>query len=286
MKMQTKLAIAIAATLSSSLAFAVGTPMKITVASPTFGTGGDLDSTTGVFTEFGFTQFAATSLYEINGLGQFTGVIRDTNKASVLTPLGISAPGYSNTTISNLAPLTPPFSVLLADTEGFSTTWGLVAEYDLNGSIATDGTNFTGAPSFTSGSYNIFFDDYSNGLGADSLAIGLTLTSSNLQIANLDLLFDVTFATPGFLSIDQGSGFVDASTLVGFNPAKIKMILDTNVNPPIPNPATLLATSGNYKYRSTTLDGSISPSIPEPGSIALLGIGLFGLAASRIKKSA
>lgn len=302
MNTQIKIAAAIAALLSSGVAGAAGLPMQINVgvvnggvslgnitpAGVAFGAGGAPadplnDTITGTFTEFGFNQFQATSIYTPIGGGLAT--IRDTNVTSVLAGFGIAATPYGNTTIGNLSPLTPPHNVAFVDTEGFSGSWGLVGEYDINGTIGFDGTNFNSLPSFTTGSYNVWFDDYSNGFGRDLQVLGLTLTGSSIVPADANLFFDVTFALPGFLLINQGAGFIDASTLVGLNPAQLTMTLDTNINPAIPPSfAGLLATNTDAsRYRRTNLDGTISPSIPEPSMVALLGVGLLGFAASRRK---
>lgn len=281
MKTQTKIAVALAALMSTGIASA---DMKINVGGASFGAGGDADTTTGSFTELGFNQFKATSLYETVG-GAYTGNIIDTNinLADYGIPTGgLTAPSYGQTTIGQLSPLTPPAGVIV-DAEGFNTTWGLVAEYYLTGNIGVNGTGdaFTTGPSFSGGFYNVYFDDYSNGLGKDFQVLGLTLTGSNLQIANLDLNFVSNFAKPGFFLVNG----VDAASQIGQ-----QFTLDTNVNPPIPVIGSLVGvtnskTGGTYGARQTTLDGTISP-IPEPASIALIGMGLIGFAVARRNKAA
>lgn len=294
MKTQTKIAAALVTMLSSGIAGAAGFPMYINLGSnaydlPAVPFGGDPDFTTATFTEFGFNQFLATSLYEKDGSGNLTGNIIDTNKnlGSYGIPTGgLVLPTLAQMSIGNLSPLTPPNNPT-GPIEGFGLTWTLRAEYYLTGSLGGSG------PSFTNGTYDIFFDDLSDGFNPGALGsndrrvLGLTLTSSLLQVANLDLNFNITFAETGFLFLDTGYGFVDAATSTALNP--LKMVLDTNVNPPLPDiPSLVNVTKDGVTYgaRQTTLDGSISGKAPEPESLALIGIGLLGLAATRKRKPA
>lgn len=240
-----------------------GNPGNLGIFSP------DVDTITGTFTEFGFNQFLATSLYEKSGPGgSFTGVIRDTNSNAFLTGStpSITPPIFAQVTLGDLAPLTPP-QIPLSATEGFGTTWGLTADYDLYGNIPTDGTNFTGLPSFDSGTYDVWFDDYSNNTGAndgtnrDIKVLSLTLISSLILPGDVILTFKIAAAQAGFLFLDG----VDAANQIGS-----LFRLDTNIDTPIPSPGDLVEVLGAdnkyYGYRQTRLDGSVAPGVPEPAS--------------------
>lgn len=254
----------------------------------------DADTTTGIFTEFGFSQMLATSVYDLNeaseGPNPVFGSFYDTNITSELTAAGVPASGTAmdgstpvNLTmpldpaqidLDALSPLVPPLG---SDNEGFLQTWELVTEYHFDGTLSASG------PVYTGGTFDVFFVDHT-ALANNRRVLGGTLTGSQLQAANLNLFFDITFAEDNFLWIENSNGiFVDANdgTISG-NYAK--MVLDTNVNPPIPTASQLLQI-GTNAIRQTTLDGSVTARIPEPGTLALLGLGLLGFGVARRKQA-
>ncbi|WP_136679362.1 PEP-CTERM sorting domain-containing protein [Neptunomonas sp. XY-337] len=253
----------------------------------------DANTQTGSFSEFGFSQMLATSIYDFSD-GSLLGDFYDTNIASELNAAGVPTSGTAidgvtpvNLAMPNcpagqcdidaLSPLVPP---LASDNEGFLQSWDLQVEYHFDGTLTPAG------PVYTGGYVNVYFNDLVLGDGDSSgLAFSADLTGSNIQAANLDLFFDITFAADDFLNIWNGSAWVDAADAVasGNNPT---LTLDTNVNPPIPGADELLLVDGNL-IRQSTLDGSITGKVPAPGSIALFGLGLLGLGlAGRRKKAA
>jgi len=257
----------------------------------------DANTTTGEFTEFGFSQFLATSAYDVDAAGNLTGNVVDSNITSDLMAFGIPASGASLDGSSNvdlvmpncalgqcdidaLSPLTPP---LTGDAEGFLQTWDLQVEYHLVADITS------GVAQYSGGYIEFFFNDF-NDDSNDRSILRADLTGSNTQAVNLDLFFDVTFAEAGFLFVDDGSGnFVDAGLLAASGEF-VNFALDTNVNPPIPTTDELLLVTGadgvTRAIRQTTLDGSITATVvPEPSAIALLGLSLIGFGvASRRRK--
>ena len=252
----------------------------------------DANTQTGIFNEFGFGQILATSVYDLSD-DAVTGSFYDTNISSELANLGIPRSGLAMDLVTNVSlalptpgqldldslnPLAPPLS---SDNEGYLNSWELKIAYRFNGTLGL------GGPSYTSGIFEIWFDDL-NDNSNDRMVLGGNLMGSLLQAGNLNLFFDITFAEDNFLFIEQSGNFIDASDLTSTVNAN-EFVLDTNVNPPIPTSSQLLQfvdNSGNrVAVRQTTLDGSITSQIPEPGTIALLGIGLFGAGMARRRRS-
>lgn len=237
---------------------------------------GDANTTTGLFDEFGFNQLLATSIYDFED-GSLFGSFYDTNIVSELNDAGIPGSGLvlpscpAQCDLNSLNPLIPPI-LSNQDGEGFLATWQLLVEYHFDGTLTATGPDYTG------GYFNIIFDDRT-ALNNDRVVVTGTLTGSTIDAANLNLFFDITFAETGFLWIDNGSGnFFDASAgILDGNYAQ--MVIDTNVNPPIPTPDQMTIV-GTNAIRQTTLDGSVTARIPEPASLTMLGLGLLGLVAA------
>jgi hypothetical protein len=261
----------------------------------TYGTG-DADAQTGSFSEFGFNQLLGTSIYDFSN-GSIFGDFYDTNIVSELNAAGVTDgvsglaldglanvtlnhPDSGQTNLDTLSPLAPSLDTV--DGEGFMTTWGLDTQFHMEGTLTA------GGPSYTGGFFNVYFRD-ANDAGNDFLGFSGEIVGSSLQAANLDISINLTYAAQGFLYSGQSENgsFKDVYDIIDAD-GGYAMVIDTNVNPPVPTLDSLLLVTGDQQQvsavRQSTLDGSVN-AVSEPSAIALLGFGLLAFGASRRRKA-
>lgn len=200
---------------------------------------------------------------------------------------------YSFTDVGS-GSLTIPLPVtVFADNEGYLTEWEITTAFSLGGVAEVTSFNaITGEVdfdfSFTSGSLDLFYDEIVNGIPdaaanqqqvlAASLTSGggdavQTVGSATQDAGSFVADFFVNDLMDGFWLDELGSPFLDGWTLA-FTDGNINQ---TTVTSYIPGTALEI---------SARSDGSISfGQVPEPSSIALLGIGLLGLGSIARKRT-
>ncbi|MBV5311503.1 PEP-CTERM sorting domain-containing protein [Chromatium okenii] len=187
------------------------------------------------------------------------------------------------------------------DFEGFSGNnskdWFLDFQYYFTGTVSTS------SQVFNDGYFNIFFIDKTSGNRVQVARLDVDnseLSNANLQVSGgytgdfdgdgvADNLTD--FQKNFFFDIKTGKTFWELWSESALNTNVVAWAINTNVVPPIPSASQLVLfnkgtadQSDDVLIRQTDLNSSIGFAIPEPSSVALLGMGLLGLGARFGKK--
>lgn len=303
-----KALLAIAAVAVTGLAQA--TPIYINTGSDW---SGDADSSTntGNFNNLGYTGSLATSIYLGTPSVAGTTVI-DTNMKSVMDLYGFSAgskTAFAGNTLTAKYPADPAalniddlngansagngFSNAQLFPYGFMGTWGLTYSYTIVGTtVDTNGDTVADNVAFSSGYFNVFYQDG----GVAKQVLRLNLTGSTSTANNLALFGKISFDFDGngsddsnsftssfWNNADNGKTFYETWAT---DPSVITWQLDTNVVPPLPA-ANQLWAEANGLFRQSDLNGQIAFNVPEPATLALMGLALAGAGVvSRRRKQA
>lgn len=223
---------------------------------------------------------------------QSTSVITDTdvngidNGDAITTSAGLAVGGYA---ANAFTALTPSQSLGGANTDnGLNTSWKISFQSsNLMGTVTIDGGGNI-IPIYTSGliEFMITFDEITsinfmdlNVTGTTTNGLG-TFLVGNIDFTNVDPTYNNLFNIAGS-SCAAGSGFFDIwSNCI---PPEISLLADFNTNAT----AAAFTPIGNNQFQITgsNHDGSgVVQHIPEPGTLALIGLGLLGVAGLRRKQ--
>ncbi|OWQ93082.1 hypothetical protein CDN99_00825 [Roseateles aquatilis] len=311
---QAKLALA-ALALTAAAIPAMAAPLYIDTGAD-FAADPNGSTRTANFTTLGYTGTLATSIYLGSPATPGTTVI-DTNIPSVMNFYGFSA--GTHTTLSggtasfnypnfpsqnNIDSLNNPSSTDLngftggasfpqygfGNVGGVGGAWGLTYSYQIVGkTVDRDGDGVSDYVQYTGGIFSLIYQGGASDPNTGKEVLRLIVTGSDIQLTNLNVSGYVDYSTNGgdtfvqnFFNSGDGLGSLYSNWLL--NNISVSWVLNTNVDPPIPT-ASQLWNTGSALIRQSDLNGTLAINVPEPGSLALVGLALAGLGFAQRRRA-
>lgn len=253
---------------------------------------GDSSTKTAVFNNLGFTGSTAVAVVYDPSLAVGSKVVTSNDAAYLSSTFGITGSfAVGNVNIDALNTTTDGNGFSNAQTFPYGTagTWGLTYLLTLEGTLEAGGF-----VNYTKGTIDLFYQDGGAAKKVAVLKMGATSNGTNNQLltGGVDFSFvsGLDTASADFVKAfweDATTGKTLYETWAT-DPVTVNWILNNNNTP---NAITTGDdfTSGSVAYKRTTItsNGDLTFNVPEPGSIALVGLALTGLAvASRRRKQA